>query len=111
MEKYREALKKIHEIATFTPRVDPSNPSMLGIVDLNQAIEEIWEIAAEMLAEEVANNPEMSEFPKLEDDIDPISQSTAEELIKLCKRTEEHYNVYENWEAPPRIDPDLLMFP
>ena len=58
MEKYREALKKIHEIATFTPRVDPLNPSMLGIVDLNQAIEEIWEIAAEILAEEVANNPE-----------------------------------------------------
>ena len=59
MEKYREALKKIHEISTFTPRVDPSNPSMLGIVDLNQAIEDIWEIAAEILAEEVANNPEI----------------------------------------------------
>lgn len=58
MEKYRKALKKIHEIATFTPRVDPSNPSTLGIIDLNQAVEEMWEIAGEVLSEEVANNPE-----------------------------------------------------
>lgn len=91
MERYLEALKKIHEIATFAPAVDPIKPSMLEIVDINEAMMEIWEIAAGVLAEEVANNPEISEIPTT-----GANMETEREPM---------------WEAPPEIDPDFLVFP